>query len=89
MFSITVTLFWNTELVLSNYMPTCSFFRLASDFFWFSSLILLMYSKLGVSLPLQAITALSSSFRRPCYLSGLLLSLVAMFSTQPLRSLLK
>jgi hypothetical protein len=89
MFSTTVTLFWKTELVLSNYMPMCSFFLLVRDFFWFYSLSLVMYSKFGVSWPLQAITALSSSGRRPCSLSGLPLLLVAMFSTQSLSNLLK
>lgn len=37
-FSITVILFWKTDLVLSNSMLKCYFFRVAKDFFKFYSL---------------------------------------------------
>lgn len=65
-FSITVILFWKTDLVLSNSMLKCSFFRVVSDFFKFYSLKDEIYSKFGASFPPVAITAFYIYGSSPC-----------------------
>ena len=65
---------------------------LLARFFWdysFLSLKSLMYAKLGVSLPLDVITALLSSGRRSCSSIGAFLSLLTMFGIHFLSNLLK